>query len=117
MDHDQIPLLAGGRFNRGNDRIVPGSHEFDRIPHKGEEPEHWVHAEVPAGSVLLYNGSIWHGGGENTTGGRRMGIVCNYCAGWLRQEENQLLAMPASYVAGLPPRLHPMLGYSTYRGA
>jgi len=108
-------MLTDFTAENGGTRIVSGSQDFDRIPQKAEQPD-YVHAEAPAGSVLIYNGSIWHGGGENTTGGRRMGIVCNYCAGWLRQEENQLLAMPASYVAGLPPRLHPMLGYSTYRG-
>ena len=100
----------------GGTRIVPGSHCLDRIPQKGEQPEHVVQTEIPAGSALVYNGDIWHGGGENTTDRRRMGIVCNYCAGWLRQEENQLLAVPADYAAGLPPRLQSMLGYSVYRG-
>jgi ectoine hydroxylase-related dioxygenase (phytanoyl-CoA dioxygenase family) len=111
-----IWMLTDFTPDNGGTRIVPGSHEFDRIPRKGEQPDRYVHAEAPAGSVLVYNGSIWHGGGENTTDSRRMGIVCNYCAGWLRQEENQLLAVPATYAAGLPARLRSMLGYSVYRG-
>src|SRR4051794_39563290 len=102
--------------DNGGTRIVPGPPQFDRIPVKGEQPDHYVQAEVPAGSVIVYDGSIRHGGGENTTDARRMGIVCNYCAGWLRQEENQLLALPQSYVTTLPPRLQAMVGYSVYKG-
>jgi ectoine hydroxylase-related dioxygenase (phytanoyl-CoA dioxygenase family) len=71
---------------------------------------------MPAGSVLVYHGSLWHGGGANTTGARRLAIICNYCAGWVRQEECQLLALPREQVAGFPPRLQALVGYGTYRG-
>jgi ectoine hydroxylase-related dioxygenase (phytanoyl-CoA dioxygenase family) len=111
-----IWTLTDFTAENGGTRLVPRSHQFDRIPTKGEQPEGVVQTELPAGSVLVYDGALWHGGGENQTDARRMGIVCNYCAGWLRQEENQLLALPASYVASLPPRLQAMVGYSTYRG-
>ena len=75
-----------------------------------------VAQEQLASSVLVYDGGIWHGGGPNQSDGRRMGIVCNYCAGWVRQEESQLLALPRDYVAQLPERLHRMVGYGVYRG-
>jgi ectoine hydroxylase-related dioxygenase (phytanoyl-CoA dioxygenase family) len=100
----------------GATRLVPGSHRADHKPGRGEVTGGWVEAEMPAGSVLVYDGSIWHGGGENTTAERRLGIVCNHCAGWVRQEESQLLALPRDYVAGLPARLQRMVGYSAYRG-
>ena len=79
----------------GATRLVPGSHRRDRRPAKGERAEH-VEAEMPAGSVLLYNGSLWHGGGDNVSDERRVGIVVNHSAGFLRQEENQLLAVPGA---------------------
>ena len=59
----------------GATRIVPGSHRFDHIPGKGEVTEGWVEAVMPAGSVLVYDGSVWHGGGLNATDERRLGIV------------------------------------------
>jgi ectoine hydroxylase-related dioxygenase (phytanoyl-CoA dioxygenase family) len=95
---------------------VPGSVGLDRIPKKGEEPDGWFNVEMPKGSILVYNGSIWHGGGPNTTDSRRLGIVSNHCAGWVRTEECQLLALDRDYVASLPSRLHKMLGYGVYRG-
>jgi ectoine hydroxylase-related dioxygenase (phytanoyl-CoA dioxygenase family) len=71
---------------------------------------------MPAGSILFYNGSLWHGGGANASSARRMGIVNNYCAGFLRQEECQLLALPREQVAGFSPRLRRLVGYGTYKG-
>jgi len=100
----------------GATRLVPGSHRADRIPRKGEQPDESVQAVMPAGSVLVYNGSVWHGGGENRSDERRMGIVSNYCAGWVRHEENQLLALSTAQVASFPPRLRRMVGYGIYRG-
>ena len=99
----------------GGTHIVRGSHRRGRIPARGEVHES-VQVEMPAGSVLFYNGSLWHGGGANRTSARRMGIVANYCAGFLRQEECQLLAIPREQVAEFPPRLRRLVGYGTYRG-
>jgi ectoine hydroxylase-related dioxygenase (phytanoyl-CoA dioxygenase family) len=96
--------------------VVPGSHRYDRRRAKGESVDAAVRAVMPKGSVVVYNGSIWHGGGENLSSARRMGIVVNHCAGYMRQEENQLLAVPREMVATFPARLQEMVGYGTYRG-
>jgi len=112
-----VALWALTDFDHANGatRLVPGSHRRDRRPAKGEQAE-CVEAEMPAGSVLLYDGSLWHGGGTNSSDGRRVGIVVNHCAGFLRQEENQLLAVPRELAATFPRRLQEMLGYGVYRG-
>jgi ectoine hydroxylase-related dioxygenase (phytanoyl-CoA dioxygenase family) len=112
-----VALWALTDFDHANGatRLVPRSHQRDRRPAKGEQAP-CVEAEMPAGSVLLYDGSVWHGGGANTSADRRVGIVVNHCAGFLRQEENQLLAVPRELAASFPRRLQEMLGYSVYRG-
>jgi len=99
----------------GGTRIVPGSHRADRIPRKGEAPT-FEHVEMKAGSVLVNHGSLWHGGGANRSASPRLAIVCNYCAGFLRQEESQLLALPRERVRAFAPRLQQLVGYGTYRG-
>jgi ectoine hydroxylase-related dioxygenase (phytanoyl-CoA dioxygenase family) len=110
-------LWALTDFDRANGatRLVPGSQAAARIPRRGESPE-FVSAEMPAGSVLVYHGSLWHAGGANLSDARRVGIVVNYCAGFLRQEECQLLALTPERVARFSPRLRALVGYSTYRG-
>jgi ectoine hydroxylase-related dioxygenase (phytanoyl-CoA dioxygenase family) len=112
-----VALWALTDFDHANGatRLVPGSHRRDRRPGKRERAE-YVEAEMPAGSVLVYDGSLWHGGGTNASDDRRVGIVVNHCAGFLRQEENQLLAVPRDLAATFPRRLQQMLGYGVYRG-
>ena len=112
-----VALWALTDFDHANGatRLVPGSHRRDRRPAKGEQAA-FVEAEMRAGSVLVYDGSLWHGGGANTSGDRRVGIVVNHCAGFLRQEENQILAVPRELAATFPRRLQEMLGYGVYRG-
>lgn len=100
----------------GGTRLVPGSHRVDHAPRRDERDAPGVAAVMPAGSVLVYHGSLWHGGGANRSAARRLAIVCNYCAGWLRQEECQLLALSREQVAAFPPRLQALVGYGTYRG-
>ena len=71
---------------------------------------------MPAGSVLVWHGSLWHGGGANTTDERRVGIAMNYCAGWIRQQENQQLGIPRDVAAGFSRRLRQLCGYGVYNG-
>ena len=68
------------------------------------------------GSVLIWHGSLWHGGGANATTERRVGIAMNYCAGWVRQQENQQLGIPHTTAANFDPRLQELCGFGVYGG-
>lgn len=98
----------------GATRLVPGSHLWADAPEYGTHYDS-VPAEMPAGSVLVWHGSLWHGGGANSTDARRYGIAMNYCAGWIRQQENQQLGLALETVAGFSPRLQELCGFGTYR--
>jgi ectoine hydroxylase-related dioxygenase (phytanoyl-CoA dioxygenase family) len=97
----------------GATRIIPGSHLRDHDPDYGA-PYDSVAAEMPRGSVLVWHGSLWHGGGGNTTPEPRVGIAMNYCAGYIRQQENQQLGLAREKVATFSPRLQQLVGYGTY---
>jgi ectoine hydroxylase-related dioxygenase (phytanoyl-CoA dioxygenase family) len=98
----------------GATRVVPGTHR-EPSPEYGREVES-IPAEMRKGSVLVWHGSLWHGGGANTTGERRVGIAMNYCAGFIRQQENQQLGIPREVAAGFSPRLRELCGYGIYNG-
>ena len=100
----------------GATRIVPGSHRWAEVPDYFKPPEGSIPAEMPKGSVMVYNGSLWHGGGANRTGERRIGVAMNYCAGFIRQQENQQLGIPREVAAQFSPRLQELVGYSLYNG-
>jgi ectoine hydroxylase-related dioxygenase (phytanoyl-CoA dioxygenase family) len=99
----------------GATRVVPGSHLWDHSPDYGRAYDS-VAAEMPRGSVLVWHGSLWHGGGANRTGEQRVGIAMNYCAGFLRQQENQQLGIPSEIARGFSRRLQRLCGYGVYRG-
>jgi ectoine hydroxylase-related dioxygenase (phytanoyl-CoA dioxygenase family) len=102
----------------GATRIVPGSHRWQN-PDYGADPTgiDTVAAEMPRGSVLVWHGSTWHGGGANTTDDEiRVGVAMNYCAGWIRQQENQHLGIPPEIVATFTPQLRQLCGFGMYRG-
>ncbi len=99
----------------GATRLCPGTHRADHSP---DLLEHYdsIPAEMHKGGVLVWVGSLWHGGGANTTDQRRVGIAMNYCAGYLRQQENQQLGIPLETVRKFPRRLQELCGYSIYNG-
>lgn len=97
----------------GATRLVPGSnHGADRQEFAEGDT---VPAEMTKGSVLFYNGSVYHGGGANRSDGVREGINITYNLSWLRQEENQYLAVPLEIARTLPVELLRLIGYQ--RGA
>ncbi|MEM7091698.1 MAG: phytanoyl-CoA dioxygenase family protein [Actinomycetota bacterium] len=89
--------------------IAPGSHRWahDRQPTEGE----LVQAVMPAGSVLLYTSSVWHGSEANRSSDVRTGLALHYNLGWLRQEENQVLSAPPKVAKHFPERLQRLIGY------
>jgi ectoine hydroxylase-related dioxygenase (phytanoyl-CoA dioxygenase family) len=98
----------------GATRIVPGSHRRDNPEYGGDYET--IPAEMPRGSVLIWDGALWHGGGANTSDARRTGVAMNYCAGFIRQQENQQLGLSADLVKTFSPRLRELVGYGVYRG-
>ncbi len=97
----------------GATRIIPETHLADHSPNYGEEYPS-IPAEMERGSVLVWHGSLWHGGGANTTDRDRIGIAMNYCAGWVRQQENQQLGIPVEVAKSFAPRLRELVGFGVY---
>ena len=93
----------------GATRVVPDSH---RLPNGTRFAyDQSLPAEMPRGSVVLYLGSTYHGGGANRSDGVRVGINVDYVLGWLRQEENQYLSYTLDEVRHFPERVQRLLGY------
>lgn len=94
----------------GATRVIPGSNRLpDRQQFKHEDAEA---AEMPAGSALFYTGSLYHGGGANSSTATRYGLNITYALSWLRQEENQYLACPREIAQTLPEPLLRLMGYA-----
>ena len=97
----------------GATRVIPGSNHFEDKMRFEEKDT--ISAEMTKGSVLVYNGSVYHAGGANKSNATRMGINITYNLSWLRQEENQYLSVPPEIARTLPNDLLKLIGYR--RGA
>jgi ectoine hydroxylase-related dioxygenase (phytanoyl-CoA dioxygenase family) len=98
----------------GATRLVPASHKKANPEYGGRYET--IAGAMAKGSVLIWDGALWHGGGANETDKRRTGIAMNYCAGFIRQQENQQLGIPAELVKRFSPRLQELIGYGVYQG-
>ncbi|WP_213878889.1 phytanoyl-CoA dioxygenase family protein [Pseudomonas sp. dw_358] len=105
-------MLAVSDFTQANGAtlVIPGSHRWDdqRAPRREEA----VSAEMKAGSALIWVGSIYHAGGQNTCDAPRTGITLSYDLANLRQEENQLLSVPLETVREMPEQMQRLLGWT-----
>lgn len=112
---NSIWALTDFTAENGATVVAPGSHRWQFDGPEAErqaQPEECVQAEMTRGSVILYTGSVIHGGGENRSEGIRSGMNITYSLAWLRQEENQFLSCPPDVARQLEPELTDLLGYT-----
>lgn len=93
----------------GATELIPGSH---RVADLEPDEKDIVKAIMPAGSVLVFSGSLYHRGGANNSNEPRLAITPQYCQPWLRQLENMVLSVPPEKAVLLSERVQAMLGYS-----
>jgi ectoine hydroxylase-related dioxygenase (phytanoyl-CoA dioxygenase family) len=121
LPRPHVPIIVNSMWaisdftdENGATRIMPGTHLRDHAPELGSDYE-TIPAVMKRGSVMIYNGSLWHGGGSNRTRERRVGIAMNYCAGYIRQQENQQLGIPLDIARTFEPRLRKLAGFGLYK--
>jgi ectoine hydroxylase-related dioxygenase (phytanoyl-CoA dioxygenase family) len=104
-----IWALTDFTADNGATVVAPGSLGWP--DDRQAQPSELTQATMPAGSVLVYSGSVFHGGGANRSAADRIGLNLTYSLGWLRQEENQYLSCPPDIARSLPAELRELLGY------
>jgi len=98
----------------GATRLVAGSNHWPEEQYPGDDDELAI-AEMPAGSAVIYLGSTFHAGGTNSTESEwRRGFHISFVVGWLRTEENNVLATPPDVARELPLRAQELIGYKAH---
>ena len=106
-----IGMLDAFTPENGATRLVPGSHRLRRPPPKSfadpssRHPDQVV-VTAPAGSVLVFNGHLWHGGTRNTSGDHRRAVQVSFQA-----RDLSLAVDPGPPPDGLSPAARVLLGF------
>ena len=71
--------------HNGATRFVLGSHKFMKYPQKGKTYKNEQVIEAPSGSVIIFNGAVWHGSSKVVKNSvRRWMIICRYARWFLK---------------------------------
>jgi hypothetical protein len=92
--------------------LIPGSHRWEARPPGPDDASKPV--VMPAGSCVFFVGTLWHGGGANTTEDARLAVTAQYCQPWLRPMEAFTLSIPRDVARTLSPDIQRMIGYSIH---
>ncbi len=97
----------------GATEVIAGSHTWG-LEHPDTRPHPPTRALMPAGSAIVFDGALWHRGGENPGPATRLAVSPQYCQPFLRPQESQLLIVPPERARACTDRMRSMLGYSIH---
>ena len=107
-------LFAFDDFTKANGatHLVPYSHRWTSPVDQSVDS---IQVEMSSGSVVFWEGGMWHAGGANTTGDlERMGFFISHQVSYLRPQEIQLLSIPQETVRKMPKKLQRLIGYHSF---
>ena len=107
-------LFAFDDFTKSNGgtHLVPYSHRWAKPVDQSIDT---IQVEMSSGSVVFWEGGMWHAGGANTTENvERMGFFISHQVSYLRPQEMQLLSIPQETVRAMPKKLQRLVGYHSF---
>jgi hypothetical protein len=93
---------------RGTTRLVPGSHRFPSRPEEVVDNPEAAHpdqvlVDAPRGSLMVFNGYLWHSGTENTTASMRRGVFSFFVRRDQPRKYDQRALLDAATLSRLGP--------------
>lgn len=111
MVANAIWMIDDFTAENGATRVVPGSHLLGHGPDGTGEV---VSVVAPAGTVMIFDGRLWHQTGPNVTADvRRHTILAYYCRPFIRTQENWFLSI-APAVVERRPEIRGLVGYDNF---
>lgn len=125
--HQDFPRVLGGAVmsvnvmiavdpfsvERGATWVVPGSHQRAQAPSRTFMMANQVCAECPAGSLLVFDSTLWHRAGHNVSGTDRLAVNHQFTRSYLKQQIDYVRALGNDFVERQPPRTQQLLGWYT----
>ena len=107
---NSVYLLTDFNIANGGTVIFPGSHRRDHAPRHGEKYPGEEQVEASKGDVIIVNGRIWHGSGENTSDEARVALLCFYCRSWMTSQQDHSKLVRQEVWDRATPTLRKLMG-------
>jgi len=108
-----IPLCDFTKDN-GTTYVVPRSHKLLKKPTPDDVNQcKGMHINAKAGSLLIWDGNLWHKSTKNNSSSERSAIVISYGASYFKEicgEEEHLVVVPKQLQENLSPRIKSLIG-------
>ncbi len=115
-------LIANGAWlldpfteENGATRVVPKTHLLKRWPDPDRDGD-WVPAVAPAGTLMFWDGRLWHGTGVNQTDKPRRAVLTAFARPFMRQHENATMGVAPEVLDQCSPELLTLLGFRPWKG-
>jgi ectoine hydroxylase-related dioxygenase (phytanoyl-CoA dioxygenase family) len=108
-------LIAIDEFTPENGAtiVVPGTHQRSERPDDAYLAGESVAVECPAGSMLVFDSTLWHAAGVNQSGRDRLGINQQFTRSFFKQQLDCVRALGADVIQAQSPRTQQLLGWYT----
>ncbi len=97
----------------GATRVLAGSHQKESGPSRHEFETSSVPICCPAGSMIVFDSTIWHAAGQNLSTGTRYGVNHQWTKAFLKQQVDYVRAIGGGRLEDLPERTRQLLGWYT----
>ena len=93
--------------------VVPGSHQKTEQPNRNYLQRHKIQIQCPAGSMVVFDSTLWHASGRNHSGRDRLSINHQFTRSWIKPQIDYVRALGPDFIQSLPPRTQQLLGWYT----
>jgi ectoine hydroxylase-related dioxygenase (phytanoyl-CoA dioxygenase family) len=100
-------------LQNGSTWIVPGTHQRPLPPQPDYLETHGVPVACPEGSMIVFDSTLWHAAGQNTSGKDRLAVNHQFTRSYIKQQIDYVRALGAETVLGQGLRTQQLLGYFT----
>jgi hypothetical protein len=109
-----IVTLSDFVADNGSTAVIPSSHKLCRRPTNEDAGDvNEVLLTAPAGSLIMWDGLLWHRSTTNQSTTSRDALICSFAASFFKEicgEEEHLVVVPPSLQESMSPRLRQLIG-------
>jgi len=125
--HQDFPRVLGGYLasinvffaidefteTNGATSVIPGTQQSESAPSADVQAATEVCLTCPAGSMIVFDSTLWHAAGRNVSGADRLAINHQFTRSFFKQQIDYVRALGNDAVMGLPARTQQLLGWYT----